>query len=138
MYSRLLQRSRLPWFIVFFTIPAAWAPSVQAVIVDDPPSGALIRATLQSKVGVVLDEIPPAQREAIAASYLQMPASFWQERAVMQLDHTSYRLTYRGFYYDAPKGSLPLPPKDLWRITLAKRGAQRKRFQGHDVVLIAY
>jgi hypothetical protein len=72
--------------------------------------GALIQVTMRSTVGVVLDEIPIGMRDRIAASYLHMPDTFWQDRAIMQLEHTFYRLVYRFFFYSQPKGPLPLPP----------------------------
>ena len=100
--------------------------------------GALIQVTMRSTVGVVLDEIPAAMRDTVAASYLHMPDTFWQDRATMQIEHTFYRLIYRPFYYSEPKGPLPLPPARLWSIQLAQAGAQRQTFQGHDAVLLPY
>jgi hypothetical protein len=100
--------------------------------------GALIQVTMRSTVGVVLDEIPTGMRDTVAESYLQMPDTFWQDRAIMQLEHTFYRLIYRNFYYGQTKGTLPLPPVRLWSIRLAAAGAQSQAFQGHDAVLLPY
>jgi hypothetical protein len=93
---------------------------------------------MRSTVGVVLAEVPAGMRDAVATSYRQMPHTFWQDRAQRQIEHTLYRLTYRGFFYDTSKGPLPLPPARLWSVTLAATGARRGRFQGHDAVLIPY
>ena len=93
---------------------------------------------MRSTVGVVLDEIPAAMRDTVAASSLHMPDTFWQDRATMQIEHTFYRLIYRTYFYGEPKGPLPLPPARLWSIQLAQAGAQRQTFQGHDAVLLPY
>jgi hypothetical protein len=106
-----------------------------------PSEGALIDVSATSQVGVVLDEIPDSLRGALAAYYQSQPAAFWTERAARQLQHTSYRLTYRGFYYDEEegKGMLALPPRALWDISLAATGAQRVMTEdGHDAVVIDY
>jgi hypothetical protein len=104
-------------------------------------AGALIDVTLESKVGVVLDEIPQRQRAAAAAYYLAKNNQFWKDRAIAQAQNTSYRLTYRGFYYDEepPKSMLAMPPKELWRVDLKPGGAKRVTTDdGHDAVVIRY
>lgn len=111
---------------------------LQPLSAHEQAPGALIKVTFSSTAGVVLDDIPTAMRDKVAASYLKMPNAFWIDRANMQLEHTLYRLTYRNFFYNKPKGPLPLPPQDLWSVTLDVAGAQRKTFQGHDTVLIPY
>lgn len=103
--------------------------------------GALIDVTLDSRVGVVLDEIPAAQRGAAASYYLGKGNQFWKDRAVAQALHTTYRLTYRNFFYDEdpPKGMLAMPPRELWRVNLAPGGARRiTTDDGHDAVVIDY
>jgi hypothetical protein len=102
-------------------------------------AGALIEVTLDSKVGVVLDEIPVAQRAAAAAYYLAKGSQFWKDRAVAQAQNTSYRLTYRQFFYSGNKTMLAMPPKALWKVDLAAGGAKRiTTNDGHDAVVIQY
>jgi hypothetical protein len=104
-------------------------------------AGALVEVSMDSRVGVVLDEIPAALRAAAASYYLRKPSQFWKERAIAQAQHTTYRLTYRNFFYDEepPKGMLALPPKDLWRIELHPGGPRRVTTRdGHDAVVIGY
>jgi hypothetical protein len=105
-------------------------------------AGALVEVTLPSKVGVLLDEIPQGQRAAAASYYLSRPSQFWKDRAILQAQHTSYRLTYRNFFYEGsnpPKGMMAMPPKDLWRIELEGRGPRRVTTEdGHDAVVVGY
>jgi hypothetical protein len=105
-------------------------------------AGALVEVTLPSKVGVVLDEIPLSQRAAAASYYLNKPSQFWKDRAILQAQHTNYRLTYRHFFYadsDPPKGMMAMPPRDLWRIDLKPGGPKRVTTDdGHDAVVIEY
>jgi hypothetical protein len=113
----------------------------QPVVPPGSAEGALIEVSTASQVGVVLDEIPEAWREPLAAFYLAQPAEFWTARAVRQLQHTSYRLTYRAFYYDESEGKqmLALPPRQLWNIEIAGDGPRRETTaDGHDAVLVDY
>ena len=104
--------------------------------------GALVEVTLDSRVGVVLDEIPQSQRAAAASYYLNKPNQFWKDRASLQARHTNYRLTYRHLFYadsDPPKGMMAMPPQELWRIDLKPGGAKRVTTDdGHDAVVINY
>jgi hypothetical protein len=50
---------------------------------------------------------------------------------------TKYRLNFRPVI-QAGKGQLPLPPPDVWEITLDPAGARREQVQAHDLVLINY
>jgi hypothetical protein len=113
----------------------------QPVVPPASPEGALIDVSAASQVGVVLDEVPEGLREPLAAYYLSQPAEFWSQRAVRQLQHTSYRLTYRAFYYEESeaKQMLALPPRELWNIELAEGGPRRETTaDGHDAVLVDY
>jgi len=105
-------------------------------------AGALVEVTLESRVGVVLDEIPQSQRAAAASYYLNKPNQFWKDRASLQARHTNYRLTYRHLFYadsDPPKGMMAMPPQELWRIDLKPGGAKRVTTDdGHDAVVINY
>ena len=58
-------------------------------------AGALVKVTLESKVGVLLDEIPQSQRAAAASYYLSRPSQFWRDRATLQMKHTSSRPAVR-------------------------------------------
>ncbi|HWO14904.1 MAG TPA: lysyl oxidase family protein [Polyangiaceae bacterium] len=124
---------------------------LQSLAVDDDAAfaasgghaaaGALVKVTLQSKVGVVLDEIPLSQRTAAANYYLSRPSQFWKDRAALQAKHTNYRLTYRHLFYEGsepPKGMMAMPPEDLWRIDLKPGGARRVNDAGHDAIVIEY
>jgi hypothetical protein len=66
---------------------------------------------MESRAGVLLDEVPVEAREALAAELLDRPREFWMERVRRQIDTTLYRLTYRHLYFDPSegKGQLPLP-----------------------------
>ena len=103
--------------------------------------GALVEVSLQSRVGVVLDEIPSAQRAAAASYYLAQPDSFWEARARQQIRHTQYRLTYRNFFYDESehRRTLALPAEDLQKVVLGPgRPTRVTTRDGHDAVQIAY
>jgi hypothetical protein len=101
--------------------------------------GALIEVTLDSKVGVVLDEIPLKQRAAAASYYLAKGSQFWKDRAFAQAQNTSYRLVYRQFFYSGNKTMLAMPPKELWKVDLKPGGAKRvTTADGHDAVVIGY
>jgi hypothetical protein len=101
--------------------------------------GALVRVTMQSQVGVLLDEIPAGMRERVAQDMLGQGPEFWTKRAVFQIEHTLHRLVYRQTYYaDSRKRQLPLPPRERWNVTLDANGAERMQISGHDMVVIGY
>lgn len=110
---------------------------VQACKGDEPDAdpGALIDVDMSSTVGVLLDEIPAAHRDRAADAYLAEPTSFWEERAHMQIETTLYRLVYRNFFYDNA-GQLPLPPKEIWEVTVS--APRRATIDGHDLVVVDY
>lgn len=109
---------------------------------SDP--GALVAATMDSQVGVLLDEVPPAMRDRVAGRLIAQPEKFWVDRAKAQVALTSYRLNFRGkFYKDQGKAQLPLPVDSLWTITLTRDAggaisARRATVEGHDLVLVSY
>jgi hypothetical protein len=104
---------------------------------DDP--GALVRMTMQSQVGVLLDEIPAGMRERVARDILDQGPELWTQRAHHQIEHTFHRLVYRQYVYEQDaKLQLPLPPRELWNITLDASGAERKQIAGHDMIVIGY
>lgn len=92
-----------------------------------------------SRVGVLLDELPADVRDHAAERLLEKDDAFWERRARAQIALSSYRLTFRNFYYDEEegRGQLPLPPSELWRVKL-KGSAKRTEFQGHDLVVRDY
>jgi hypothetical protein len=117
---------------------------------DDPPlneltgagdPGALVRTQMTSTVGVLLDEIPAASRDAVAQTMLAKPNDFWIARARRQIDLTTYRLVFRYAYYAAQKYTkrmqLTLPPPPVQRVTLSGL-PRRATIDGHDLVVVDY
>jgi hypothetical protein len=100
--------------------------------------GALIDVELQSRAGVLLDEIPSGARERLVADLLSRPPEFWEARARRQVETTLYRLTYRNAYHEPSegKGQLPLPPAQQWNLEVG--APERARLDGHDLVLVPY
>src|SRR5260221_4569138 len=99
--------------------------------------GALIQVTMDSRVGVLLDEIPGSLREEIALSLLGRPQAFWHDQAHMQIEFTLHRLINRAAHYpDRNKFQLPLPPSPLWEIKTSL--PVRARANGHDLVAVSY
>jgi hypothetical protein len=99
--------------------------------------GALIAVTMSSQVGVLLDGIPVDIRDRVAESLLAETAEFWQAQAQQQVKLTTYRLNFRPFIREG-KGQLPLPPPEMWQITLDPSGPQRQTIDEHDLILINY
>lgn len=122
------------------TTAASCKDDPEIIINDDP--GALVRVTTSSKVGVLLEDFPEASRDRIAEELLAKGEDWWIERAKWQLRLTSPRLIYRKYYFDEAewdlKNALPLPPEDVWRITVASAGASRQMIDGHDVIAIDF
>lgn len=108
---------------------------------NDP--GALVKVNISSQVGVVLDELPAAQRDRLAAQLLSKPSSYWTARAQRQLEHTNYRLIYRGFFYGPATNAggsrrmMPITRPELWNITFTGSPV-RTTLQGHDVVSVPF
>ncbi len=106
--------------------------------------GALIKATIKSQVGVVLDEIPAARREAVAAALIAKGEAFWIARAKAQVTMTKYRLSYRADYYEeGNRQQLPLPPDSKWKVAIVAddKGSttpRRAMVGTHDVVMVDY
>lgn len=99
---------------------------------EDP--GALLDLTLQSTVGVLLDEVPAVDRDRVVEALMAESDQFWRQRATMQIEATAYRLTYRNFFVDA--GQLPLPPHEQWSIELGV--PELRTIDGHDLVVVDY
>jgi len=116
---------RSPRFTDALAILSAFASTLFAQVVfaaaTDP--GALISMSMNSTVGVLLDEIPAgALRDTAAANALAQGSDFWAARAARQTKLAYYRLVFRGEYYpnykSNQKGPLPLPDKSKWNIVL--------------------
>jgi hypothetical protein len=103
------------------------------------PAGSLIQVTMNSTVGVLLDELPSAQRSAIETSLIAKPDAFWTGRAKRQAKLTGLRLVFRTNYWMTMpvKDSLPIAPDSAWQITLNGKPA-RKMIGGHDLVAVDY
>ena len=124
-------------------VPSATPTRVTRMITPDamPPEGALISVNMEGEVGVLLDEIPETYREDVVEALLVRPEGFWEELARRQVRLTRRRLNFRNFVYD-DKGQLPLPPQELWSISLDPDGPQRQEVSDgpwtHDLVAITY
>ncbi len=96
--------------------------------------GALVGTSMHGVVGVLLDEIPESQRNALVQTLGEKPAEFWIDRAKRQIRLTSLRLNFRN---GGGKFQLPLPAEDLWTITLAA-APRRATIDGHDLLVMDY
>src|SRR5262249_52542221 len=118
-------------------VAAAAVGGTLALNAKSSAPGALVRTTMASQVGVVLDEIPASMRARVATALQRKPTSFWVERAKAQLRLTTYRLVYRQSFYDEKKHALPLPPEPKWHVRLVGT-PHRYSVQGHDLVGVRY
>lgn len=99
--------------------------------------GALVRVTMESEVGVLLDEFAASMRERVAEAILEQPEAVWQARAERQIRLTRLRLNYRDSVRPG-RGQLPLPQPALWSIELDAAGPQRRTIQTHDLIMVGY
>ncbi len=114
------------------------APTPTRMIRDgDGPEGALIQVSVESQVGLLLEDFPTEMRERVAAALLQQSEAEWLARAERQLRHTRLRLNYRDLFRPG-RGQLPLPPRDQWSFALLPGGPQRQSVAGRDFVLAGY
>jgi hypothetical protein len=102
-----------------------------------PEPGALVRVSMSSQVGVLLDEIPAQMRECVAQALLDQPDEDWLARARRQVQLTRLRLNFRDSN-EPGKGQLPLTQPDLWSIVLDEAGPQRRTVQGHELIMVDY
>jgi hypothetical protein len=106
--------------------------------------GALIKVSMTSQVGVVLDEIPMDMRDKVAASLVAKDEKFWIGRARAQINMTKYRLAFRTYYYvDGNRMQLPLPPDVKWNVALEADAVgsikpRRVKIGAHDAVVVDY
>ncbi len=101
---------------------------------DEDP-GALIDLRMESTVGVLLDEVPAADRDRAVEALLAEPSAAWRARAELQVETTYYRLTFRNLFLDG-LGILPLPPRPQWQIEVGT--PERRTIDGHDLVVVDY
>jgi lysyl oxidase len=134
---------RSPRFTKALAILSAFASTLfaQAVFAADP--GALISMSMNSTVGILLDEIPAGVlRDAAAANALAQGSDFWAARAARQTNLAYYRLVYRGEFYpnykNNQKGPLPLPDKSKWSVNVTGPALRYTTADGHDVVAAPY
>ncbi len=103
--------------------------------------GALVRISVESTVGVLLEDLPPEARELVVNEALAQPDAFWVDRARMQLSATRLRLTYRRWFAlrdgMVGKRQLPLPPGETWDVRIVGP-ARRALVDGHDAVIVDY
>jgi len=122
---------------------AAVEPDASVAIDAGPVDpGALVRVSIASQVGVLLEDLPAgADRDRAATEALAQPEAFWLARARMQLSATRLRLTYRRWFAlrdgMVGKRQLPLPPTEGWELAIAGP-ARREMVDGHDVVVVDY
>ncbi len=101
--------------------------------------GALLALRMEATVGVLLDEVPASARARLLAQLEDKDEAFWRERAVRQVEFTSYRLIFRNFYYEEGEGKhiLPLPPVDTWDIVFSS-APEVRTIDGHQVLARDY
>ncbi|WP_420631654.1 lysyl oxidase family protein [Candidatus Leptofilum sp.] len=98
--------------------------------------GSLIGLTMNSQVGILLDEYPEAMRDEVATVLAAESDAFWIDLAQRQVALTYNRLYFRPYFY-ADKGELPLPPQSLWHIELTSEPT-RQTINNHELILIDY
>ncbi|MCB8985212.1 MAG: hypothetical protein H6659_15375 [Ardenticatenaceae bacterium] len=117
--------------------PTAVPTAAAAATLTAGQPGALIAVSMDSRVGVLLDDFPAAMRDRVADALLTAGDAFWQAKAQHQVRLTRNRLNFRG-YITPGKGQLPLPPPELWQIELDSAGPVRETIDGHDLILQNY
>lgn len=120
--------------------PEAAAPAATRTPIPFDGSGvegALIQVSMESQVGLLLDDFPQEMRDRVAAAVLEQPEEEWLARAGRQIRLTRQRLNYRDLFRPG-KGQLPLPPPQQWSVELLPGGPARATVDGHDLVLAGY
>ena len=129
---------------VFFSILASGCASEHGAS-DVPRDAGLVALNMDSRVGVLLDELPPGEvRELAAANAMLQPTTFWEDRAKRQARLMAYRLVFRSLYYDSGvsnrddvHGALPLPPPSTWIVSIVG-SPYRTQIEDHDLVVVDY
>jgi hypothetical protein len=113
------------------------AASVSGAAAPDP--GALVRVTLSSKVGVLLDEFAAGtERASVVAALRAQGGATQANRALLQANLAKYRLLWRGAFYSS-KGSLPLPHVSKWTFAFLDAGSAGvlETINGHSLLTCA-
>jgi len=99
----------------------------------EPPElqGALVAVDLQTRTAILLDDLPADARERAAEAALAESPEAWLARARRHV-----KLTELAALFDSD--AIPLPPPELWSITLDPAGPLRTIEDGHDVVAHDY
>jgi hypothetical protein len=138
MYSRACSAAA---FVGFLAVGCGGDDEADPPPPPGPRKGSLVRVTMDSEVGALLEDFPQDDHARISDALIAMPDSWWIERARWQLRLTSVRLVYRKYYFDEEeqplKNALPLPPESEWNITLLGM-PERTSEDGHAVVKVAY
>jgi hypothetical protein len=128
------------------TTPAGDTAAPDATMAPSPPTvpaegadlpGALISVHMTGSVGILLDEYPEFMHDRLVTDLTARPDDYWIERAYRQARLTKLRLNFRNFDFPE-KGQLPLPPPELWEITLDPAGPYRQTINGHDLLMVDY
>ena len=102
---------------------------------DDPPTsqpGALVRVSMDSSVGVLLDELPTVLRDRATAEVLARPASYWVASAPRQLSATRLRLTYRKYYAELVRRHVWLGSRNAFSLSKPRFPVEACRARGVD------
>ena len=91
--------------LAILTAPVLWSAGAAPPPPQDP--GSLVQTSMQSEVGVVLDELPTSMRARVASALVAKPSAFWKERASAQLRLTVYRLVFRQYFHSAARDGAP-------------------------------
>jgi hypothetical protein len=129
---------RLIFPFVSAVVFAACSDNVSPNTPKDP--GSLLAISMDSTVGVLIDEFPTPEAQARAvADLVARPEAFWRARIQRQIETTSYRLVYRATYFDPSEGKavLPLPPVEIWKVAL-KGKPELREIDGHQIVALDY
>jgi len=116
---------------------AASSQATSEAPIVDTSEGALLAIAMDSRAGVLLDEIPEEMRDEVVEDLLKRPESYWLDLVQRQVQLTKRRLNFRNFAYEG-KGQLPLPPEELWSIQLDDAGPALENIQGHDLLTVGY
>jgi len=102
-----------------------------------PDPGALLKASVDSTVGVVLTDIPENMRSRVVNLIKSQPQSFWRWRAEKQIALTNYDLVF-----PLDRGALPLTfsNTEKWSFTFTQpvRQTLRRNQNEIDAVVVNY
>ncbi len=114
------------------SVPPPEPITLEEAVVKDP--GALIRVTMTSTVGILLDEIPTTERADLVRALTAKPTDYWKDLAIRQVRFTTLRRNYGATYGKKP---IPLPPEELWNVEVTS-APKRQTIEKHDLVIVSY